>query len=274
MFTLLAIVALVPGAFAAEVVSDATVGDYTVRILSDSLEVMDVLEISKCGEVILTRDDCVRFWIGDAFNPAYRGVGAGRDVSGDGVPDVVVTGWSGGAHCCFTTWVYSVGPDLKLLAEIEAGHSEPRFLNADEDSALEVQVVDWTFAYFPGSFGGSPAPKVILDWRGDSLVVSPSLTAQPRPAREELLDRARAVRESPRWQEPAQYPYSDIFPPAVDLMYAGHEDLGWLYLRESWGASEEERLRLEQVLRELLDSSMYYRELAAAYGDSDGRRGE
>ena len=35
----------------------------------------------------------------------------GTDVNGDGLPDVVVSAWSGGAHCCYSSGVYSVGED-------------------------------------------------------------------------------------------------------------------------------------------------------------------
>ena len=38
----------------------------------------------------------------------------GSDVNGDGYPDVVVETFSGGAHCCFGTQVYSLRPDAAV----------------------------------------------------------------------------------------------------------------------------------------------------------------
>jgi hypothetical protein len=131
--------------------------------------------------------------------------------------------------------------------------------------------VDWAFAYFPHSFAGSPATEVVLDWGADGLTLSPSLTGKPAPETDELFRRAEAVREVAEWQEedPQMWPYRDVFPEAIALMYSGHESIGWRYLRESWGGPEEERLRFEQKVREPLNTSMYYAQLVSARRGSD-----
>jgi hypothetical protein len=228
-----------------------------------------VLEIRRGGEALVRKDDYMRFRIGESFDEPDRKVRPGRDVSGDGVPDVVVHGCSGGSRCCFTAWVYFLGERLELLAEIPGAQSDPAFVNADADSAIEVEVVDWTFEHFPYSFARSPSPRVVLDWNGNELRVSPVLTSGPRPDRDELLLQARAVRELLAWRdEPRTWPYADVFPPAIGLMYAGHPDLGWLYLLESWSESEQERVRLEQQVEELLSASIYYGTLVSGRRDS------
>jgi hypothetical protein len=82
--------------------------------------------------------------------------------------------------------------------------------------------------------------------------------------------RARAVSELPAWKKEAEeHPYSKVFPPAVELMYGGHEDLGWLYVRTSWGGPRAERLRLERKLRELLSRSPYYGRLVSGRRELD-----
>ena len=39
--------------------------------------------------------------------PESKLVKPGKDITGDGVPDLVVSEWSGGAHCCFVYNVFS-----------------------------------------------------------------------------------------------------------------------------------------------------------------------
>ena len=46
----------------------------------------------------------------------------GTDINGDGFPDLVVSAWSGGAHCCYSTAVYSVGQDVKPILVLETGN--------------------------------------------------------------------------------------------------------------------------------------------------------
>ena len=45
----------------------------------------------------------------------------GTDVNGDGLPDVVVSAWSGGAHCCYSSGVYSVGEEREACPCIGDG---------------------------------------------------------------------------------------------------------------------------------------------------------
>jgi hypothetical protein len=101
---------------ATEVVTEPIVNGYVAPVLSDSTGAFDVLEINRSGGTLLRRDDYLRFSIGESLDRAQRFIEPGRDVSGDRVADIVVRGWSGGAHCCFTAWVYSLGDTLKLLA--------------------------------------------------------------------------------------------------------------------------------------------------------------
>lgn len=45
-----------------------------------------------------------------------------RDLTGDGIKDLIVQEWSGGAHCCYTFDIYSLGPSLKHIWHHAAGN--------------------------------------------------------------------------------------------------------------------------------------------------------
>jgi len=45
-----------------------------------------------------------------------------RDLTGDGVKDVIIQSWSGGAHCCYTFDVFSLGKELHRIWHHEAGN--------------------------------------------------------------------------------------------------------------------------------------------------------
>ena len=46
-----------------------------------------------------------------------------RDLTGDGIPDVIVEEWSGGAHCCYTFDIYSLSASkLKNIWHHDSGN--------------------------------------------------------------------------------------------------------------------------------------------------------
>ncbi|MVN87880.1 hypothetical protein GO986_14050 [Deinococcus sp. HMF7620] len=86
-----------------------------------------------------------------------------RDVTGDGVPEVLLSGFSGGAHCCFTHTLYSLTtPPRKLLTYFGAHSDGLDARQLDGKGPLELVGSDWRFAYAYGlSFAESiPLPVV------------------------------------------------------------------------------------------------------------------
>jgi hypothetical protein len=248
-------------------VRQTSVGPYTILVRSDSIGTEDVCEVRRDGEAIFVIDDYIRISIDKPLQEDGPVLTPGTDVSGDGIPDAVVYGWSGGAHCCFTSWILSLGDEFRILAEVHGGHSEAIVEDMDEDDALEVVVRDWSFAYFPYSFGGSPAPIVVLDWAGSRLEPSPVLTGFPRPDEQELAAEALSLRQSSRWEgDEAGRPYSEVFGRVLDLLYAGYEDLAWSYLEQAWGGDPATKIRLVAALGRRLEQSPYYSRLERARG--------
>ncbi len=71
------------------------------------------------------------------------------DLDADGTPELLVTSDSGGAHCCETLRVWTLGAQPTLALEYEAGNAagfEARDL--DGDGRLELIVGDDSFAFF------------------------------------------------------------------------------------------------------------------------------
>ncbi len=73
---------------------------------------------------------------------------SGTDVNGDRFPDLVVSAWSGGAHCCYSNGVYSVGEDVKPVLVLETGNCGPgEFEDLDGDGTKEFIICDDQWAY-------------------------------------------------------------------------------------------------------------------------------
>ena len=119
----------------------------------------------------------------------------------NGSPEVVVEGYSGGAHCCEEIVVFSApandadGSWRKLrLGAFDGGPRPPRDL--DGDGLAEIMVRDDAFLYAYGCYACSYAPPVILSVRGGRKV---DITRRPsfRPVlRKEEKRIVRRMRES------------------------------------------------------------------------------
>lgn len=114
---------------------------------------------------------------------------AGTDLSGDGVPDVALEGYSGGAHCCWTYWILSLGPKPGLLTTFK-NQSPITFVSAD-NGKTDIQTHDGAFDYFDClSHAESPLPNAFLRLEGHRLrdVGMEHLTAYDKQIRDARAD--------------------------------------------------------------------------------------
>lgn len=85
-----------------------------------------------------------------------------RDITRDGVPEVVISTWSGGAHCCYTTAAYSAGPELRQLLSLDTGNCGGEFSDLNGDGVFEFSTCDdaWASAYC--AFAYPATPRVVF----------------------------------------------------------------------------------------------------------------
>jgi hypothetical protein len=181
---------------------------------------------------------------------------AGTDLSGDGVPDVALEGYSGGAHCCWTYWILSLGPKPGLLTTFK-NQSPITFVSAD-NGKTDIQTHDGAFDYFDClSHAESPLPNAFLRLEGHRLrdVGMEHLTAydkQIRDARADLpparVDQFRAVKSTdelcsgePRTAMPA------VLTIVLAYLYSGQERQAWTALDQMWPKFDVQRIRAEIV---------------------------
>ncbi|WP_309571362.1 hypothetical protein [Deinococcus sp.] len=86
-----------------------------------------------------------------------------RDVTGDGVPEVLLAGFSGGAHCCFTHTLHSLTtPPRRLLTAFSAHTPSLEVRQLDGVGAYELIGSDWRFAYAYGMSFAESAPLPVV----------------------------------------------------------------------------------------------------------------
>lgn len=176
-----------------------------------------------------------------------------RSLTGDGVPGVVFTTFSFGAHCCTMIYVLSLRPQPKLLLQFFAGNAngyEIRDLNAA--GTPELILGDDSFAYF-GELCYACSPHwlpLVACYRTGSFVDCtrqfPEVVQRSIQEHREWLDdielriKSGEIKVEPRW--PAEFwtagPVLGIY---ANLVMLGQDDAGWAIVRS--------RARSEQVLK-------------------------
>lgn len=112
---------------------------------------------------------------------------SGTDITGTGVPNLVIEGFSGGAHCCFTTTVLELNnapQDVLTTPEVLStpyGECGGDFADLDGNGTFEYRTCDDSFAYEYCSYAASPLVLSIMHYDailGQYVAASPNYPAE------------------------------------------------------------------------------------------------
>lgn len=213
-----------------------------------------------------------RFELGDRLRQDRKGshwLVPGAPLLG-GEPCLVVEHWSGGAHCCYTLHVFSLGRYVDLVDSIALQHGGWHFDDLDGDGSAELVCHDWTFAYWRASFAASPAPRMILRKGGDGFgfLPAPSLMSAPAPADSHLAARAEHVQTHLR---AAKQPIgnldavaADLWGTMLDLAYSGNAPLAVRHFDRCWPDEVPGKREFLADYRDMLSRSPYWPAIAGA----------
>ena len=187
---------------------------------------------------------------------------SGSDINGDGKPELIVQGYSGGAHCCFTYQIISLSAGLPLVREI---HDQvPVFFAKRDDGGTEIRAGDGVFDYFLLPHADSVIPQIFLRLDGDKLVdVSGDHVAeydkQIEKARGELgaadLDKLKKSTYNQNMLIDQLPTVKKVLTIVLNYLYSGRDDQAWQALGEMWPPADVERVKkliIERRLRGLL----------------------
>lgn len=88
---------------------------------------------------------------------------SGKDITGEGNPDLILESYSGGAHCCFQHYLFDLGDEkLSTYLETQPSNCPGEFKDFENDASYEFVTCDDLFAYTYCSFARSPMAPVVL----------------------------------------------------------------------------------------------------------------
>jgi len=180
---------------------------------------------------------------------------AGMDITGDGVPNIALSdqfGRLGGG----SLWVFECGKKFRQIATVDSLGTYPELKDLDGDGIPEVIASDNAFYHFPLCYDGEPMPGVILRWHDGSYVAARDLMAKPAPSQQEFDAKAVQIRKTLE-SDDSWGAWDDLSTTALELMYSGHETLGWKFLNDALPESAEKEGFVSQF-RGRLEESAYW----------------
>src|SRR5262249_11979550 len=94
------------------------------------------------------------------------------ELNGGGTPELAVSAFSGGAHCCVTLYYFTQDGGLRNLLIFDAGNSDISDLkDLNGDGRPELIASSDVLAYFGGlSYADSPGLSLVIGWDGARYV--------------------------------------------------------------------------------------------------------
>jgi len=225
------------------------VGGYTVELRGVTEKDSGGFENHQCRARVTARDRSLL--LEEAATYLHLLDVSGKDITGDGSPDLVLQRAWGDSLCSFDYVILSLGDPPQVLLRL-GGQCAYDFSEADGDGRIAIQTADSAFTSFDQLFHyESPLPPVYLRLQGAvlhdvSAEFWPRYEKEIEAARLELTpDRRRALRE-------AQSPYESTETRAavshalfVVLAYlnGGRDDDAWKALEELWPPGDFQRIR-------------------------------
>lgn len=157
----------------------------------------------------------------------------GTDVTGRGQPDMIVSLYTGGAHCCSIHYVFELGPQFKLLATLNDSDDDMAHFERLADSHYYYVTGDWTFGYWPTCFACSPSAVVTLRWavdaKGGGFHLATDKMQKPAPTTAEWNKELSAAQKAVAAGD-ADSIGTTMWQTVLDLIYSGNSQSAWKFV--------------------------------------------
>jgi hypothetical protein len=181
--------------------------------------------------------------------------GTGEDIFDDGNTSLILEGFSGGAHCCWTYSIIDLGERPMILPRVE--NESPFFSFKDSaDGKFKILTKDGAFDYFDGMCHAcTPFPSMVLEVREGKLRdASAQFVAdydgEIAEARSGInqgdLGRFLTVADlatNGRAQAESEQLRQAILKVVLSYLFSGREQQAWQELTAMWPANDVQRIK-------------------------------
>lgn len=187
---------------------------------------------------------------------------SGSDINGEGVPEVVFDGFSGGQRCCYLYWIVTLEKKPRVVREIR--NQVPLVFRKRPDGGIEIRTGEGSFDLFFLPHSDAVIPQLVLRLEGSQLT---DISAEYQEEYDQQIAKARSELTAAELERFRQSTYNQkmfidqlptvkwVLTIVLSYLYSGREQQAWQALDEMWPPSDKERVRgliLERRARGLL----------------------
>ncbi len=228
--------------------------------------------LNKSGQALFTTEKTHDFggfytnevddWIQSANDIKSKAI---KDITGDGIPDLILEAYSGGAHCCSHNYIIELSNPISILLDLDTGDNGIEFKDLNHDGMMEIVTYEDTFSYWNTDFADSPMPLVILSLQHGEYKADPVFMRKPAPTDAEIRKMADTITS---WNSAVDYNMPWKY--ALDLIYSGNLKSARKYVDFAWRADNSGDFKTKDdfwaELKNQIQQSMYYSDLSTYFG--------
>lgn len=267
-----------------EVININNIATTTTDILSYEIDFVqsfvDESHINKTNKIFLRNNNSVVFatevdqdfggfyvdkvgdWLDNANEIKMKAV---KDITGNGIPELILSGYSGESHCCSHNYIIELSDPISILLDIDTGDYGIEFKDLNNDKIMEIETYDSVFSYWNTSFGASPAPYVVMSLQNDKYKADPKLMRKSPPTDTDIKKMADAVTS---WSASAGPEVAWKY--VIDLIYSGNINSARKYVDLAWHNSDYGDFKTKDnfwnELKMQIAKSVYYKDLSGYFG--------
>jgi hypothetical protein len=190
-----------------------------------------------------------------------------KDITGNGIPELYIRGWSGGSHCCYHNYIIELSNPLSILFDVDTEDFKISFEDLDKDGIMEILTNESKFSYWHTYYVASPRPPVILSLQEGKYKADPVFMRKPAPTDMEIRELANDVKG---WSGDGSVGPTVAWEYAVDLIYSGNIESARKYVDLAWRDDKSGDFKTKDIFWEELSSqikeSPYYNDLEDFFG--------
>lgn len=180
---------------------------------------------------------------------------------GDGAKQLVIEQYSGGAHCCYSDWIYDLSGNPRVVYDNEKYGTGNLLspVDLDGDGKYELKQSVMAFDYFHLSHASSVFPEAIFAYdqkAGEYRPANRKFSAHVlRDIGKDLKELETLKGESDKSDEGYSDNYfSAVLQVTLKYIYAGEREKGWAFFNQEYKthtgiAKEKMRAEINEVLR-------------------------